>query len=34
MSLQDFSIFGDSLSCLDSGEMLWRGDLANAITDH
>jgi hypothetical protein len=31
--LQDYIIFGDTLSYLDSGEMLWRGDFANAITN-
>jgi hypothetical protein len=32
--LQDHIIWADSLSYLDSGDMLWRGDFANAITNH
>jgi hypothetical protein len=32
--LRDNLISGDSLSYLDSGDMLWRGDFANAITNH
>lgn len=32
--LQDYIIFGDTLSYLDSGDLLWRGDFANAITNH
>jgi hypothetical protein len=32
--LQDYTIFGDTLSYLDSGDMLWRADFANAISSH
>ena len=32
--LQDHTISDDGLSYLDSGEMLWHGDFANAITNH
>ena len=32
--LQDHIIWADSLSYLDSGDMLWKGDFANAITNH
>jgi hypothetical protein len=31
--LQDYIIFGDTLSYLDSGDLLWRGDFANSITN-
>ncbi len=32
--LTDRVIWADSLSYLDSGDMLWQGDFANAITNH
>src|SRR5581483_4123039 len=32
--LQDRTIWADTLSYLDSGDMLWQGDLKNAITCH
>ena len=32
--LRDYIMFSDTLSYLDSGDMLWRGDFANAFTDH
>lgn len=32
--MRDYTIFSDTLSYLDSGDMLWRGDFANAFTDH
>jgi hypothetical protein len=32
--LRDNIVFDDTLSYLDSGELLWRGDFANAITNH
>ncbi len=32
--LQDRIIWADSLSYMDSGDMLWQGDFANAITNH
>jgi hypothetical protein len=32
--LQDHIIWADSLSYLDSGDMLWQGDFSNAITNH
>ena len=32
--LQDRIIWADSVSYLDSGDLLWRGDFANAITNH
>jgi hypothetical protein len=32
--LKDYIVWGDTLSYLDSGDLLWRGDFANAITNH
>lgn len=32
--LQDYTIVSDTLSYLDSGDLLWQGDFANAITNH
>ncbi len=32
--LHDRIIWADSLSYLDSGDLLWKADFANAITDH
>src|SRR5579863_7111615 len=32
--LQDYIIFGDTLSYLDSGDLIWRGDFANGITNY
>lgn len=32
--LQDHIIHDDALSYLDSGDLLWRGDFSNAITNH
>src|SRR5271157_1831206 len=32
--LRDYIMFSDTLSYLDSGDMLWRGDFANGITNN